>query len=112
MYRIAMVMSGQEFGLRDELRRRGYESWMPTTRRKVRIRGRCTKRVVPAWPGYLLIPEPAPIVRDSRFFCYLHVGDELSRLKDEIVEVFREMERQGRFQAREDSSRVTVAHGQ
>ena len=105
MWCIAMCATGQEFPFRDDLRRQGVTAWFPVTKRKIRVRGRSSRRIVAAWPGYVLIECPLPSIRDSRFRFYLPGGDRIEYLKDEIVATFRLMESLGAYQTHAESER-------
>lgn len=111
---IAMIRAGEELAFAGYLRGAGMMSYLPTYQRKIRIRGKQTKRTVAAWPGYIMIREPEPI-DDARFFYYLQIDDEMARFTDDQVDAYRLMERLGVFRVRDESlgigESVKVASG-
>lgn len=99
---IARVRSNAEGALARDL---DEETYFPRCTRKVRIRGRKSKRVVAAWPGYLLIRNPG-VIDDPRLYRFLMIDDERASLTDEQVDGFRLMERLGAFQTHAESERL------
>jgi transcription antitermination factor NusG len=98
-WHIAHVRTGDELSLGRDL---DHETYIPQCERKIRIRGKRSRRRVAAWPGYLLIRDPAHI-EDSRFYRFLMEGEERASLTDDAVDGFRLMERLGAFQTHAES---------
>lgn len=101
---VAMCRSPEELSLAKQLRQDGQTVYTPTTERKIRRNGKCTKRTVAAWPGYLLIHEPLEI-DDPRFYRFLMIDYVRATLSDEMIEGIRLMERLGAFQTHAESER-------
>lgn len=103
-WHVAMVRSPEELSLAKRLREDGQTVYTPVTERKIRRNGKCTKRMVAAWPGYLLIRDPLEI-DDTRFYRFLMIDYVRATLSDEMIEGIRLMERLGAFQTHAESER-------
>ena len=114
---VAMIRSGEELAFAGWLRGRGETVYLPTCKRKIRVRGKASKRTVAAWPGYALVRDPKPI-QDRRFYRWCRTGDQVDTMSDAEVETIRFMERSKVFQTHMESEQplsigesVKVARG-